>query len=360
MNLKFYFLLIIACLFAFTSCSSDNDDPTPPSNNEMIELSFNVKDYFTSEVIDKATKSSLNDAGIKVLQYRVLDKTTKTVVSLKNYDVTSEDLVIKDKLPAGEYWIFFIGCTNDFPLPDTNNTDPNGFEKARLVYLPDYKTQIFSNSLWLKLNTSTTKVEENITLQRNVGKIEIVIEDAQNMPENIAYLYPAVKIFYPNIFRFADWNHGVPLGFQSWGTLYPPHFDEQNQPLVVKKPTGFDVGNVPRSEVIKNSKYTMVLYMLDNQEGAVYNGQDYGVIGKAYTKLYIYGTAQKVTDTPMGNSIFSYLFEYEVVPTGVNVVRNKVTRLTGKLFEGVSGDNGQFKISVNNDWGGLVDNPYIK
>lgn len=352
----------MACLFAFASCSSDNDEPTPPGDG-MIELSFNVKDYFTSEVIDKSTKSSLSDAGIKVLQYRVLNKTTGKVVTVKNYNVTSEDLVINDKLAAGEYWVFFVGCTKELPLPDIKDTDSDydAYEKARLVCLPDYNTQIFSNSLWLNLNTSVTKVEENITLQRNVGKIEVVIEDAQNMPDNVAFLYPVVKNLYPNVFRFADWNYGQPLGFQSWGTLYSPLLTGQNKPFVVMKPTGYEAGNVARSEIVKNTQYTMVLYMLDNQVGDIVNGKDYGVGGKAYTELYLYGTAQKVTDSPMGDSTFPYIFEYKVVPTGINVVRNKITRLSGKLFEGMaSGDNGKFKVSVNDTWDGMVDDPYIK
>ncbi len=370
MKQKFYLLAAIVCLYVFSSCNSDNDEPVPSNPDGMIELSFNVKDYFTSEVIDQSgTKSSLQEAGIKVLQYRVLEVTegkplTERTFKTINYEVTSGNLTIKDKLPVGNYWIFFVGCTKDLPLPDADlakDGDASYFNKLRLVYLPDYKSQLFSNSLNLKLSTSITKVEENITLERNVGKVEIVIEDAQNMPEEVGYLYPMIKNFYPNIFRFADYEAGKPLGFQSWGTLYGYHLTGQNQPNVVQKPTGFEVGNVPRSEIIKNPQYTMSLYILHNIEGSVYNGQNYYAGGIAYTELYLYGTKDKVTTSPMADANFPYIFEYKVVPTGVNVVRNKITRLTGKLFGNmVSGDNASFQISVNNEWGGTNEDPYIK
>ncbi|MFV0331790.1 MAG: hypothetical protein ACK5KL_18535 [Dysgonomonas sp.] len=366
MKTKLYLLLVV-CMCAFISCSSDNDStPVTPDPDEMIEVSFNIKDYFTSEVIDKNTKSTLQEADIKVVQYRVLEVTegkpmSQRTFKTKNYEVTSGDLTITDKLPAGNYWIFFIGCTTDMPLPDANLTTDGDeyFNKLLMVYLPDYKSQIFSNSLRLSLSTSIEKVEESVTLQRNVGKIEVVIEDAQNMPEEVKYLYPVVKNFYPNIYRFANYSSAEPLGYQSWGTLYGAHLSGQNLAHVVQKPTGFEVGNVPRNEVIQNPQYTMTLYMLHNIDGAIFNGQDYALAGFAYTELYIYGTEQKVTASPMGDSTFPYLFEYKVVPTGINVERNKITRLTGKLFEKVTGgDNGRFNISVNNVWDGNVSNPY--
>lgn len=369
MKAKLYLILVAVCLFAFTSCSSDNDSTPPtPEPSDLIEVSFNVKDYFTSEVIDKNTKSSLQEADIKVVQYRVLEITdgkplSERTIKTKNYQITSEGLTITDKLPAGNYWIFFIGCTTDMPLPDANlEADGNEYlNKLLMVYLPDYKSQIFSNSLRLNLSSSIEKVEENITLQRNVGKIEVVIEDAQDMPEEVKYLYPVVKNFYPNIYRFANYNSAEPLGYQSWGTLYGSLLSGQNKENVVQKPTGFEVGNVPRSEVVKNAQYTMTLYMLHNIDGAVFNGQEYGIAGRAFTELYIYGTEEKITTSPMGDSTFPYLFEYKVVPTGINVEKNKITRLTGKLFEKVAnGDNGRFNISVNNVWDGETSNPYIK
>jgi len=367
MKIKLYLLAIVACLYAFSSCSSDSDEPTPPDPNPdgMIEVSFNVKDYFTSEIIDgNGTKSTLEEAGIKVLQYRVLDRTpdreaSKKVFTLKNYQVNSGDMVIKDKLPAGNYWIFFVGSTTDIPLPDIKTTDADYFERARLVYLPNYVTQLFSASVSLDLNDSFTKVEKDITLERNVGKIEIVIEDAQNMPEEMAYLYPVVKSFYPNILRFSDSQQNIFP--QTWGTLYSPNQADRNMSYIEMKPTGFEEGNVPRSEIIKNSQYTMTLYMLHNIEGAHWNGEFFGPGEFAYTDLYLYGTKDKVTVSPMGDSNFPYVFEHKVVPTGVNVVKNKITRLSGKLFENMTNDeNGNFKISANKDWDGVNDDPYIK
>jgi len=221
MKLKLFIFAVVACMLAFTSCTNNDDELGPPDPNPTggkIKVSFNVKDYFTSEVVDKSgEKATLQEAGIKVVQYRVLDWTSgrghnDRIYKIQNHQVSGNDLTISDELPAGNYLIFFIGATKDFPVPDIIGSD-NFYELAQLVALPDYNTEIFSNQYSLTLTASMQKVEEDITLKRAVGRIEIEIEDAQDMPAEVGFLYPMVKSFYPNVARFVG---DGPNRYQSW------------------------------------------------------------------------------------------------------------------------------------------------
>jgi len=359
-KVKFLFIAFMSVILF--SCSSENNNEViePGGNSKKQEIIFNISTYFKSEISDydgKNTKSSLVESGIKVIQTRIIklngDAQEAISITTKNYDVNSDNLFIKDNLSVGNYLVYFIGSTTDVPTTGYNDN------VRGQIYLNDYNSEMFCSYISFKIeDASDAAITKDIALERVVGKVEITIEDAQNIPGDINYLYPAIQGLYPNILH-------IGLDYPADYNERPVDFLEIKYPLQLAgtlsdKIIGFENGNVHRDDVLSGAQYTMTLYLFPNTEDYSYrNGKTYTAgTGTTedpnreeimYTDIYIYGTQNKVLDSSQD---FPYLFKKKITLNGVDVKKNMKTTLRGNLF----GSSIDVNFSATTSWdSGVVD-----
>jgi hypothetical protein len=308
---------------------SDNDglipvvnepDPIAGEARELIPISFNV-DFFRETTPLRSSSSS--DFTAKYLDYAVFDNSTGLFYKDGHY--VDSDGAINEELPEGEYTFVFVA----------NNTQqvtigPNGSN----IYAHVYANASFSagsvDQFYTKFTYTVERENENInlpiTLQRIVGKIEIVLTDVTL--ENAPYIRIASdNIPYPRYYfsTTIDWTQPWRLPGQIevlWQDFYrPTHIA---------------------------GEFIISLYLFEN-------------INKSQERFPV--SIQIVASTVLGSypSQDPATIIATKAITDVEILKNKIVRYTGKLFDGPDPDPDQpssFTITVNDSWGETIDETF--
>jgi hypothetical protein len=330
MKKKIFYLLSTCFLFACSDNSGlipDGKDPKP-----LVPVSFNVG--FTKEVIPLRSTSSSSEVPVEYLEYQVYDNTTgalyKRLIYTNPFTTPESDpggelnfLLLEDQLPEGDYTIVFLAC-------GTTPASPHFFNEGNIISsslnpyfeLFNFYVNEFNyggpepNQFFKKINCVVETGQYNdseVVLERIVGKVEIVIED---------FIPLEISTFEVDISDWAMWYCFSKTTEYSYGPTME----------------GIDRSFIPRNGAI--SGYTITFFAYEN----VYYLQE----RKPRTiALKFYNGGIGDHDSPAVEKVFY----------GVDVVKNKIVRYTGKLF-GVDMEDSSFTLSVHDMWDETIEIPF--
>jgi hypothetical protein len=321
-------LVITCCLF--TACSDNeglipavnNPDPVVGEEAELIPVSFSVG--FEREILP--LRSSSNNATIKNLTYLIYNNATGNFY--KQNTITNMEASINEALPEGVYTIVFMGYnTGKFMLESTN---------MNIVYYNSYScisvmeenselsTDIYEKGMqvadhfYKRINYIVEKEKENnisVTLERIVGKIEIVLED--DMPNDVIAIYLSMRDYYNG------------LGFTATKDFATTFRGNEYYYLEYKR-------KIEISELERNAGFTISFFSYGMQdENFPY---DIDLVARRY-----------VPDTDEFSSL-RLVAEKKI--ENVRAIKNKTVRYTGKLFDGVAypADNAFTVTVIDEGW----------
>jgi hypothetical protein len=327
-------LVITCCLF--TACSDNEglipivNDPEPITGeeSELIPVSFDVG--FEREILP--LRSSNSNATIKNLTYLIYNNVTGTFY--KQNTITNMEASINEALPEGVYTIVFVGYnTGKFMLESTNMNiafdgscisvmEENSELSTDIWATPDIdkKGMHLVDQFYKRINYIVEKGKENnisVTLERIVGKIEIVLED--DMPNDVVALYLSMSHYY-NSLRFTATED---FADQFTGENYYPGYKRK----------------IEISDLERSAGFTISLFSYDNENmNLEYVPYDIDLVARRYV--------------PGTDEFSSLRLVAEKKIENVRAIKNKTVRYTGKLFDGVAypADNAFTVTVIDEGW----------
>ncbi|MEN9918815.1 MAG: hypothetical protein RL662_1251 [Bacteroidota bacterium] len=319
------YTLLSICLL-FSSCSSEAPlvDDAPVTSNKLYKAVFKLGELNLQVEESNMRSSTLSEAKIQHLEYWIHKTADINNASyypdplehaLISVDSMSQNITIE--LPVGDYTIAFLAA--DMKLDTTN------FRKRNVdaVAPVDYKTQLFGKNLPFKITDANKGVSAVVQLERLVGKVELVIEDLNQLPNDVQAIIPVLSGLSPImgnslmglvpsysniIYRRFYWGEG---GSKSYFPVIP-----RSQFATITKDNPIVFYSIP-SEYPRN-----------------------GSVGAFGEYLYIQGAKDDKYhylrgDLPLMGQDPSVLFMRKVGK--YNVKTNQTTRYTGKI-QGASGN----------------------
>ncbi len=284
-------LLAIPIALLFIGCSrSEMQDLAPEKAVVKHPVTFKVNDFAITDRVTlangkttQATNEPVANVAKKIL-YRIY--THVGVVSEIDQDRSDADFgIIKDELPTGQYKALIIASN----APTIFAAKASSYDYFTATWgVTDQWEDTFANTF--DLTVGTTAMSQNITLAREVGALEVNIEDA--IPANVAKI---------NITYLQDERARSIYGF------------------------GFNPAGTTRSFTIDQSevgtKGKKLLMYIGNYRMAT-----------PYVELKAYDSGDK-------------LIAQKSIPN-IKVERNQKTILTGKLFITTATSS----LTANTDW----------
>lgn len=310
------------------SCSSD-DDGEKSSSKDLCKAVFSLKNitFEPGNLVFKNT--SLQDLNIKYLEYWIYNSsdlaeeivTAEPVLSqqIKNNDFGKNIIV---ELPAGDYSIFFYAADTVVEKQDPQKVAPTGVAH-----------QMFSAEKSFTLNKENSVVSESISFERLVGKIELVIQDLDQLPSEVQSITPFMSGF----------SHLVPRSIMP---VKPTYVNILKHFVVF----GFDneFSTIPRSQFSSiNEQNPITIYTLPSE----WDLPPYTIISYLPGYLYIQGSKDEKfhtinTDKPWVDQEPLVSFVYKVAK--YRVLADKVIRYTGKI--GNLNDENAFEVILQDNW----------
>jgi|GEM_PF-3992797 len=331
--------IITLVILLFTACSSDSPaGDIIESNTTLRKATFSIKGL-TAEMSEMSLKaSSLEDMNIQHLEYWVYKTADLHIPSLIGdpvvHKVLSKDDFNKNivlELPDDDYTIILYAADTEVSIKDLSKRTP-------YVSAVDIKSQMFSTKKEFIVNEQTPEVNESLTLSRIVGRVEIVIEDLNELPSEVKSITPVVKgVTRIMVIPTMPSNPiGVDLitGGVSWSGGYV-YGGKENYFVTI-----------PRSQFSSiNSDNPIVIYTLPSryssliQPGSIIPNEIY-LQGTTDENFYVLDMQQSLLDQNSKVVFMRSMGRYEVKA-------NQITRYTGKI--GSLGEEG-FDITIDEDW----------
>ena len=347
-------VILLTLWVGLASCAKDPEISNNEKEGNLIPVSFNVgfskevTDFRSTSISGQISSRAGGDITITKLYYLVYDAVTGEIYKSLEKSNFSEKL--SDELPEGEYYVIFIGSMYDeewpneligmekdnrlissvFPSPDEGKMLPDnawlyweGQWGAHTVpfFCIRNKFKKGGDLFYAKYNLIVEEgatIEEEIVLNRIVGKVEVVIEDA--IPENIESIsfsgndIPSSFLYNTTgeIVTVGDWDNKVQIESSKVGT------------------TGYTISFISFENCDANQTYYPFSLTL-----TVRKTLPEGVIDK-------------------GQSIIA-----EKTISGVNVIKNKTVIYRGNLFDGMTEPSREsetsFNLLVNNEWDSTIE-----
>lgn len=320
--------MALAILISFTSCSSDEysqlDGSSPKTDKQSITF---VLKGITSEITNIATRSTSvtnPDLQVQHVEYWVYKNAEQISASdecLAHQVIIGEDIdkSIKIELTSGDYKIFFYAT--DQKDITVENTPMN-------INAVDYQYQMFSKTLDISVSENTTPIQE-IVLEREVGQIQLVINDLDKLPENVKSIRPFIDVAYLySGTTFLGKPSGLDIVDSNHYTMYTDlEYPIKTTPFPILKRDDFKTINIDNPLSFYSLTSTSRTSMGNLVPGS----------------LYIMGCTddQEQTFDPM----FSWMEQNPKIvfirKVGTyNVKKNQITRYTGNIGSIVQGSSG--------------------
>lgn len=207
---KILYILLTAPLLVF-SCKKEHSASPVTHSQKLCKVAFNVanfqqqggtfalKPHVNSLRVDSLTSPN---TYLDVLYYVVFDS-NQSPVKEKYQDSTMANMgMITDSLPAGNYTIAIVAGKKGLQI----GTDPG--TESYFTYPNNYWQDTFYGSF--PLTVGTENVSQNVTLTRDVSKLEIQLSD-NTLPSTVDSL--VVDIYEDPSQK--DLVNGQPLGLAS-------------------------------------------------------------------------------------------------------------------------------------------------
>lgn len=323
-------LLTSAILVALFSCNKNNVDVENPKEKRMVPVTFSVKDFevsitdfYTRHTLERSVTSSI-PADIKAIVYwlytdEAQPKFVRAAIQVNSFNYNglmrkSSPItgVFTDSLEYGKkYNAYFAALGAGLidnsiypPLsaifgsqPPISAVNP---ELSLIVKLGTYHYPLNCDAFFsekINLDVNGNSLDKSIALSRGVGKLVVKVNDANGLESNIQVKISSDAVGAPTKFEFKGLQNSVVSG------------------------------------VTSSSNYSF------NPVNSSNNGK------------YIFAT-----DLPFDVTISATINgnTYSKVVQNVKCYRNKVTILSGNLFDGGLGatNKGSFSINVDSTWSG--------
>ena len=319
---------------AFLASCSEAEKGDSIIEKELVPVSFNVG--FSKEVVDFRSTTARNTEGAicSWLSYYVFDKETGELYKHKGLSVNNG--IASDELPEGEYiFMFFMG---DVGVSHGGNISNLSIKASYYGWHSEWSsednmTDVFS----CRLDYEVKKGNENdsqIVLERMVGKVEVVLEDA--IPDNVSQIVIATSHGLHDRKYNANSDHYY-LSGSEWSDL---------SRLI------FHISETDKS----SSGFTMSFLGFENVD-----------VDQEYTPFMIIVEAfRERTSDEVGLVNFDErnLLVVQKTISNVNIEKNKTVIYTGKLFDSLipidpnEKISSSFSVSVNDEWGDVINETF--
>jgi hypothetical protein len=287
---------------------------------QLREVRFSVAGTGLSTEQSLMKSASLQSMNIQHLEYWVYKKVNDysnevplqyAVVRVQKDDNKTD---ISLTLPNGDYAMFFYGSSGTLEPFDNEKRRPYSLESL------DHQSQMFSSKIEFSLNDTIAEVKRAVTLERAVGRVELVIEDLDKLPAEVQSITPVLRGF-------------LAVSWQPRALAYPTSLNLMNESVTYSYMDGKGYNKyfptIPRSQFASINKdnpivfYTLPTNNLNRTGGSI-----------IWPELYIQGSKDLSVrsvnaESPMTLSDPNIVFMRKVAE--FDVFKNKTTRYTGKI-----------------------------
>jgi len=293
-----YSLMVFFLLF---SCSKSNNvtlTHLPPSSKKYA-VTLNVSGFtiiknagsVTKKQVDGLKTNALTDTSsndtLNVLYYAVYDSTGILVNKITQKNTDANFGAIIDNLPAGTYSVALVAGKTGLSYGTGTSINAANFYYSDNYVWHDTFFKTFS------LTVSGGNVDQNVTLERFVGQLEVNINDA--IPSNVATIV---------VNEAGEWDEYRLIGPQG--------------------PNGISITTTIPTSAIGTTNF-----------------QIYSIVANTATAMNVVISCYDASNNLIGST---------TVP-GVTFIANTRTILSGDLF----GGNTTFQISLNDTWNPLIN-----
>lgn len=338
--MKNYILAIATAMaFLFASCSSETpiiDSIIENSQTETYKATFTLDGLTAESGAFNLRSVSLTDVNIKYLEYWIFKTADINNITWQmNYAPVLRDTVadynkaITLELPKGDYTIVLFATDSDETISSTSKAE---------VSVVGEKYQMYAAKKQFIIDDQNKTVNEKISLDRKVGKVEFIIEDLSKLPADVQ----SISILGTSRSRIS----AIPGLLFSIGTA-----NLAVEGTLAKRNNSI-LTTIPRSDFSKYNKDNPIsAYVYPN--GSVYYLDTYTPI--SVSDIYIQGSKDgKFYDLDMGESFTdqnSNVLFMRKVGRYSNIKANQVTRFTGKIG---NLNNTDFGVEFIEEWNTLT------
>jgi|GEM_PF-3312405 hypothetical protein len=326
---KIFILTILLSVFTFYACDKgDNLSDKEEATTYKVQVSIDNLRQSAEAVSENEVQPY---ERIKYLNYAIFDKNGNQDL-IKEYSLilNNNKPNIKLDLSAGEYILAMVGSDQENVKMSNYYNNYKGLSISGGSFTSE---NVYYDAI--NITVSDKPLLEQINLKRIVGKIEIIINDATNIPSNTLTMYPTLMsttllsnwyIVYPSSLYMSDYpqqyiTEGSTI-LQTGGLS-----DEQENEICIKKEDF-------------NQMNPISLYCLPTNVIANNNISS--------VDLYI----QLSTSGKLKNIVSPFDTSMRLIASGVKVQSNKILRYTGSLR---GGKNGDFNLVINDNWDGITE-----
>lgn len=285
---KFLFVLLASSLFASCSNSEGIDEESIIDSTELHPVIFKTSDF---KISTTSTRNRFEDfEDIKFIEYTLFTDNNICIREKKQYVEDADFGIIKDALPKGKYIAFFRAMSTNTYTPITYLERPGYWFKNNSAIHSD----LFVQKTEFEITDSA--IEQEINLKRIVGRLDLTLLDS--IPEGIdciEFSMDKTTPFY--IFHESSMNEFYAYTYSRNWEITPDMIGKEN--------TCFSLYLIGQKENIS----TITLKIKDKN--------DETIILKTISNVGVYA--------------------------------NKITKVTGRLFEEKCLNAG-FQINTNDKW----------
>lgn len=191
MKKTLFIALSLGAMLSFSSCQSDQFDNQPVAETKTQIVTFNVSPEFSEEIGNMRVKDASNPA-IQKLFYAIC-KNDEYVSIVKKRIFSKEDLdaqmnqngalSIKDTLPTGDYKVIMLAFEDEEDCGYLSGSEPGNILYSASIVIKSPSSEIYHVAQ--PLHIGNQPVNEQIVLSRTLGRIDIVISDADKVGADV-------------------------------------------------------------------------------------------------------------------------------------------------------------------------------
>ncbi|MDR2058096.1 MAG: FimB/Mfa2 family fimbrial subunit [Dysgonamonadaceae bacterium] len=307
----------------------DVNEPGLAEEQELIPISFNLG--FSLEVTPlRASASAFNLKYLDYLVFTAYDEddihgTAGPGMLYKKRSFINSDGHIQDSLPSGYYHVVFV-ANNESPFLFTGE---NALEGVSMTTSLSAVPEVFYSSGFIHIENKEELREDYAYLYRNVGKVEIVVEDI--IPADVETIEITVQpMAHTYIIQCGSSGDSIATMFD--------HVQMSGSLSQLGSITENDEGNrtmLPFSFLSYENIEAWRIEKEERPDGPGFLIEAVPVRTPVTITMQVYGGGNLLAEKQI---------------TNVDILRNKTVRYTGHLFE-----NTAFSLLVDDNWTGTEE-----